>query len=259
MQEYKRQQIICSGQIKAGEPLSRADDWAYELQRPKIMGEQYELAKIISPKIRVRERKRSTKGQKQYAYYVYIECVQCGQKKWVLYGNLRRGISKGCRSCLQPKRFLMWLYQRIQGMEARCNNKNTWAWLHYGGRGIEFKFNSISEAYLWIQENLGIPEDKSIEIDRINNDGHYEPGNIRWSTKKQNCLHTTRPMTKAKIYRFRQLYPFVKYGDETLRKYLKNMPPEKIVERWDQCPYKKRGYGISEMPDPFIASLCKEF
>jgi hypothetical protein len=249
------------GQKKGGEPLSRAKDWDYSLRKPEMVGKIYGLGKIISPIIHVRH----TPARKRE--YVFIECIRCGTKKWILYDNLCRGIAKGCRKCLQPKRFPLWLYQRIQNKQQVCQNKENRAWKYYGGRGIEFRFSSVAEACLWIIKNLGIPPDKSLEIDRIDNDGHYEPGNIRWSTHLQNTAHTTRNPITPKLHRFKQLYPYITYTDGTLKRYFHTMTVKQIVLRWEN---RKRGgnsakgvvknqSGISLMPDPFIASQCKDF
>jgi hypothetical protein len=42
---------------------------------------------------------------------------------------------------------------------------------------------------VWVQENLGLCRD--MQIDRIDNDGHYEPGNLRYVTAAEN-MHNTR-------------------------------------------------------------------
>ncbi|HKV79758.1 MAG TPA: site-specific integrase [Candidatus Sulfotelmatobacter sp.] len=67
--------------------------------------------------------------------------------------------------------------QAYQSARTRCTNPSHISWKHYGGRGIQFLFTSF-EQFL---AELG-PRPEGHELDRINNDGHYEPGNVRWAT-----------------------------------------------------------------------------
>ena len=67
----------------------------------------------------------------------------------------------------------------------RCNNPNHKQYLDYGGRGITFKFKSFDEFL-----NAVGTRPKNYQLDRINNDGHYEVGNVRWATAHQNSINT---------------------------------------------------------------------
>ena len=80
-------------------------------------------------------------------------------------------------------------------MKDRCYNPKATSYKHYGGRGIkvcdEWK-NSFKAFYDWAYSNgydENAPRNKCT-IDRINNDGNYEPSNCRWVTQKQNCNNT---------------------------------------------------------------------
>lgn len=66
-------------------------------------------------------------------------------------------------------------------MRNRCNNKNSPDYSYYGGRGIRVceKWNDF-KVFLKDMGNKN-PGDT---IDRINNDGNYEPGNCRWTSRK---------------------------------------------------------------------------
>jgi len=72
----------------------------------------------------------------------------------------------------------------FNGMKARCNNPNCKSYKNYGGRGIKLCFSS-DEFVNYVLNELQI-DPRGLEIDRINNDGNYEPGNIRFVTHKVN-------------------------------------------------------------------------
>lgn len=77
------------------------------------------------------------------------------------------------------------LYRRWQGMLARCENPNHQAYKNYGGRGITVcaEWHDVAAFIAWIDANLGSPPD-GCTLDRIDNDGNYEPGNLRWAPRK---------------------------------------------------------------------------
>lgn len=83
----------------------------------------------------------------------------------------------------------------MSAAQARCVNPEAQHFRHYGGRGIEFRFASPTEAALWIRDNLGL--ERSKEIDRRDNDGHYEPGNLRWATRSEQLRNQRRSKVRA--------------------------------------------------------------
>lgn len=68
------------------------------------------------------------------------------------------------------------------GAHQRCLNPGATQFRYYGGRGIEFRFLSTAFMADWLLVNLG-PRPANASIDRIDFNGHYEPGNLRWATK----------------------------------------------------------------------------
>jgi hypothetical protein len=70
------------------------------------------------------------------------------------------------------------LDRRLTAATQRCTNPKDAGYANYGGRGIEFRFPSVTEACLWVMDNLELRKD--LELDRIDNNGHYEPGNLRF-------------------------------------------------------------------------------
>jgi len=74
------------------------------------------------------------------------------------------------------------IYQTWNGMFNRCYNKNEPSYKHYGGRDIK-----VCDRWLKFEnflEDMG-EKPRGLSIDRINNDGNYEPGNCRWATRKE--------------------------------------------------------------------------
>jgi len=78
------------------------------------------------------------------------------------------------------------LSHRFQCIKSRCTNPKNKDYGRYGGRGIKCLFKSGIEFVDYILNELQL-NPRGLDIDRINNDGHYERGNIRLVTHKENC------------------------------------------------------------------------
>src|SRR5208283_2249820 len=72
------------------------------------------------------------------------------------------------------------------------NNSKHKAYPYYGARGIKLydAWNGDDPAPFisYIEDNLG-PKPKGKSLDRINNEGNYEPGNLRWATPLEQNLN----------------------------------------------------------------------
>jgi len=130
----------------------------------------------------------------------------CGVEKVVLGDDLNRRKGRGTVSCgcLQRENraaqalactgklgnhfvhggtgtpeYILWA-----GIVQRCTNPRYPKWKYWGGRGITVcqRWRYSFQAFL---NDVGKRPSPELQIDRINNDGNYEPGNVRWATRSQ--------------------------------------------------------------------------
>ena len=135
--------------------------------------------------------KENSKRKKRYGIY---ECPICFNhfKTGTDYVKRKNG-NCSCRDCY--KKFNgesnTRIYNIWRNMNRRCYVKNHKNYNSYGGRGIAvckewtdyFTFKS------WATQN---GYNKELTIDRINNDGNYEPSNCRWATRAVQSRNTRR-------------------------------------------------------------------
>lgn len=121
-----------------------------------------------------------------------IQCrCACGTVGIVNLQSLRIGQSRSC-GCLRKEtniRHGMWQsseYSIWAQMLYRCSPKRRpqASWKNYGGRGIRVckEWRASFQAFF---AHVGKRPSPLHSLDRINNDGNYEPGNVRWATRSQ--------------------------------------------------------------------------
>lgn len=135
----------------------------------------------------------SPKGVKKVRWL----CVcDCGNKALVVAEDLRRGHTYSC-GCYQKemtsnasikhgKRNTK-IYHVWQAMKDRCNNPKNKRFRDWGGRGIAIydEWQDDFQAFYNYVSKLPHFGEAGYSIDRINNDGNYEPNNIRWATRME--------------------------------------------------------------------------
>jgi len=113
---------------------------------------------------------------------------RCGDEFIAQVSSVKRGATKSC-GCLKElksakhglsniKEYRLWI-----NIKSRCNNPNTPKYKNHGGRGIricEEWANDFTKFYDYIS-NLPDYNKPGLTLDRIENDGNYEPGNVRWA------------------------------------------------------------------------------
>jgi hypothetical protein len=115
--------------------------------------------------------------------YCIAKC-HCGNKWKIRFNSLKKRIGCGCH---KDKGIISHpAYSVLANMKQRCYDKNSIGFKHWGGRGIKVcdKWLNDSLSFLrWCDAN---GYQKGLDIDRINNDGNYEPSNCRFVSRTIN-------------------------------------------------------------------------
>lgn len=140
----------------------------------------------------------SPAGKDAHGHFIYACRCDCGNAVSVAKRHLYTSNTASC-GCLrqeeQVKRATLHgycafaEYENYRNAIKRCTMPTARSYPRYGGRGIEFRFRDFSHFY----SVLGPRPTSNHSIDRIDNDGHYEPGNVRWATRSEQEHNKTIP------------------------------------------------------------------
>lgn len=159
-----------------------------------LAGQQYGRLTVL-------ERDKSNSNSKWLARWL-CRC-ECGIKKTVLASSLTSGKTRSC-GCLHKeitaqigkstRKHGAWAsreYRRFMNARHRTRSKRANEFRSYGSRGIQFLFTSFEQFFAELGE---CPP--GFTLGRINNNGHYEPGNVKWERPRpqQNNTRANRKL-----------------------------------------------------------------
>lgn len=122
----------------------------------------------------------------------------CGTERKVSRGDLTGGESRSC-GCLTKEAtgarrykhgsgYEDYLYRLWRRIRTKCYKPSYKDYRYYGGRGITLHepWHEFARFRDDLDRLLG-PRPEGMTLDRVNNDGNYEPGNVRWATRAQQA------------------------------------------------------------------------
>ena len=195
---------------------------------------------------------------------VWVRC-QCKREYLVQVSDLRGGKSKCCRSCRTrkytdiPELPAKQLQERYNALAERVKAKKFTSRTY---TQVENRFSSCEAFVRYMWETFPMQDYRGLEIDRIDNTGHYEPGNIQLSTREENAQ---RRKTNVMVQFQGKEMCVSKFCRDYIRSYQKDavtkwiyqgVTPEEIIRRDAARIQLRLSYGGKLYN---VAEFCRSF
>lgn len=182
--------VVRQGNLKSGNTISCGCYHKKVINKPRydLLGMKFNRLTVVSYYGRIKNHTR------------WNVICDCGKEAIVDAYDLKNNKTVSC-GCYNEEKKIRHGYARDSGtvseysiweaMKGRCCNKNNAMFSRYGGRGISV-CDRWKHSFVNFLEDMGSRPSAKHSIDRIDNDGNYEPSNCRWATMKEQSRNMSR-------------------------------------------------------------------